>query len=68
MRVIKHGDTYEIGIITCPSCGCVFAYTNSDVKTENWTDYSSYDRDEYSQEVVRCPECHIRLTLEGKRI
>lgn len=68
MRIIKHGDKYELGEITCKKCGCVFAYTKSDISLESWIDYDSYYHDEYEEEVVRCPECNNRMTKTGKNI
>lgn len=58
MRIIKHGNQYELGEITCKKCGCVFAYNGEDIRTESYTDYSSYDHDEYNTDIVYCPECH----------
>ena len=68
MRIISHGDKYEIGQLTCNKCGCVFAYTKSDIKIETWTDYDSYYRDEYEEKVIRCPECNHRMNTEGKSV
>jgi hypothetical protein len=31
MRIIKHGELYEIGEKTCPHCKCVFAYNKKDI-------------------------------------
>ena len=51
MRIIKHGDKFEIGEATCPTCHCVFAYTREDI-------CSTYNRDEgYDEYYVNCPEC-----------
>ena len=70
MRVIKHGNKYELGAVICDRCGCKFAITSSDIKTEQYTDYSSYDRDEYNVTVTHCPECNniIEVKIEGFNI
>jgi hypothetical protein len=68
MRVITHGNQYEIGEVTCKNCECKFAYNSKDIKVEVWKDYDSYDRDEYEKQVLFCPECHKRLTLQGNLI
>lgn len=66
MRVIKHGNKYEFKVITCDKCDCRFAITLDDVKTEQYTDYSSYDRDTYDVTVTKCPECNniIEVKIE----
>ena len=52
MRVIKHGDQYELGEKTCANCKCVFVYNGKDVK-------ETYDKDdECDRKYVVCPECH----------
>ncbi len=51
MRIIKHGELYEIGEKTCPHCKCIFAYNKKDTQT-------IYDRDdECDVDIVLCPEC-----------
>lgn len=47
MRVIEHGDKYELGVITCDVCHCKFAYTKADIKVQRVKEYDTYDRDEY---------------------
>lgn len=68
MRIKKHGNTYELGELTCPKCECVFTYNAKDITVEEWTDYNSYYHDTYDEKVVHCPECHARMTLEGKLV
>lgn len=52
MRIIKHGDQYELGEKTCANCKCVFVYNGKDVK-------ETYDKDnECDINYVVCPECH----------
>ena len=68
MKIIQHGNQYGLGTIACPNCECIFVYNRKDIKIEEWTDYDSYYHDKYDEKVVYCPECHIRLTLEGKPI
>lgn len=68
MRIIKHGNTYELGQLTCPKCGCEFAYNKTDIQVEEWTDYNSYYHDRYDEQVVHCPECRERMTLQGKSV
>ena len=65
MRIIKHGNKYELGEITCKKCGCIFAYTVSDTRTELVTEYDDavYGKDTISQTVVNCPECHYMLEV-----
>ena len=51
MRIIAHGDQYEIGEKECPFCHCKFAYNKKDTK-------EIYDReDECDITIVFCPEC-----------
>lgn len=54
MRIIKHGNKYEIGQITCDRCECTFAYTGADLKDDNIM---------IKQTVVICPECRKRLEV-----
>ena len=64
MRIIKHGNTYEIGTKTCDKCGCTFAYTIADTRTELVTKFdTTYGQDSISQTVVNCPECHSMLEV-----
>ena len=32
MRVIKHGNKYELGVVICNNCNCNFAITSKDIK------------------------------------
>ena len=61
MRIIEHGDKFELGEMTCYNCHCKFAYNKSDVKI-------IYDRDEYGINVVSCPECKITFILKVERL
>lgn len=61
MRVIKHGNLYELGIETCPNCGCQFAFSKKDVGT-------SYNRDEgYDEYYVSCPECTLSVSISSEK-
>ena len=66
MRVIKHGNMYELGSVTCNKCNCIFAITLKDVKLEHYTDYGSYDRDEYDTHITNCPECNNKIEVNLK--
>ena len=68
MRVLVHGNQYELGKILCPKCKCMFAYNGEDIKIEELIDYTSYYRDKYDKKVIHCPECRARLTLDGELI
>lgn len=62
MRIIKHGDKFELGEKICPTCHCVFAYTREDVG-------SAYNREEgYDEYFVSCPECTRSIYLSSKEI
>lgn len=57
MRIIKHGDLYELGTTVCPNCHCEFAYNKKDIKEE-------YDRqDECDISIVFCPECKHSIPI-----
>lgn len=57
MRIIKHGELYEIGEKTCPHYKCVFAYNKKDIQT-------IYDKeDECDVDIVLCPECKQSIPL-----
>lgn len=58
MRIIEHGNNYELGQIVCENCKCKFAYNKNDIKIEHYVEYDTYDRDEYDRNTVKCPECH----------
>lgn len=68
MRVLAHGNQYELGKILCPKCKCMFAYNGEDIKIEELIDYTSYYRDKYDKKIIYCPECRARLTLDGELI
>ena len=62
MRIIKHGDKFEIGETTCPTCHCVFAYAREDIG-------SMYNRDEdYNEYFVSCPECIQNIFIPAKEV
>lgn len=65
MRIIEHGDQYEIGEKTCVKCGCKFAYTKKDITVERISEYDegTYGRDFYDAKVVHCPECKYLIQL-----
>jgi len=61
MRIIEHGDTFELGTQICPKCNCVFAFTKKDITNYRYIDYSSYDHDEYDEYILYCPECDHKI-------
>lgn len=63
MRVIKHGDLYEIGQITCKRCNCEMAYTRQDIQEIEYTDYSEPDRETFTKKIITCPECHATIEV-----
>lgn len=63
MRVIKHGNKYELGVVICNNCNCKFAITSKDITKIQYTDYSSYDHDEYDINVTFCPECNEEIKV-----
>lgn len=60
MRIIKSGMKETIH--TCGKCGCVYAYTDRDVKVG--TNFKTGEDFFY----VACPECGRRLILERFRV
>ena len=58
MRIINHGNRYELGQIICPECECEFVYNKDDLHTEEMKDEESY-----ISSVVFCPECNYRFVL-----
>ena len=70
MRIIKHGDQYEIGQAICDTCKCEFAYTSKDIFTERVCEYDdgTYGRDYINQDFVRCPECHKNIAIPQAKI
>ncbi len=57
MRIIKHGDQYELGTKVCTNCHCEFAYNKKDIKEE-------YNRqDECDINIVLCPECKHSIPI-----
>ena len=65
MRVIEHGDQYELGEKVCKQCGCKFAYNKKDIKVERISDYDegTYGHDYYNANVVFCPECKHMIMI-----
>lgn len=62
MRIIKHGNKFEIGETTCPTCHCIFAYAREDIS-------STYNRDEgYDEYYVNCPECIQHIFIPAKEV
>lgn len=68
MRIIEHGNTYELGEIVCEVCHCKFAYNKNDIKIQHIKEWDTYDRDEYDMNIIQCPECKNTLTLEGTKL
>ena len=60
MRIIKHGELYEIGEKTCPHCKCVFAYNKKDIQT-------IHRDNEYCADIVVCPECKQYIPIKFKK-
>ena len=50
ITVIKHGKMKYKNQSTCPICGCVFAYHDSDIKSKD----SYYNNPVY---FIYCPDC-----------
>ena len=63
MRVIKHGDLFEIGQITCKRCNCEMAYTRQDIQEIDYMDYSEPDRETFTKKIIMCPECHTTIEV-----
>ena len=63
MRVIKHGDLFEIGQITCKKCHCELAYTRQDIQEIEHVDYSDPDRETFTKKTITCPECHATIEV-----
>ena len=61
MRVIKHGDLFEIGQITCKRCNCEIAYTRQDIEQIKETNCENYTRGGDIKNIVMCPECHATI-------
>ena len=60
MRIIEHGDQWEIAEISCNECKCRFAYNARDTKIETERDE---DGDYEQVKVVICPECRERIHI-----
>ena len=63
MRVIKHGDLFEIGQITCKRCNCEMAYTRQDIEQIEYMDYNDYNREASVKKTITCPECHATIEV-----
>ena len=63
MRVIKHGDLFEIGQITCKKCHCELAYTRQDIQEIEYMDYSEPDHETSIKKIIMCPECHATIEV-----
>ena len=61
MRIIKHGDLYELGQQECSKYHCVFGFNKKDITSYRYIDYESYDRDEYDKNILYCPECNYTI-------
>lgn len=62
MKIIKHGNLYELGKKTCSKCGCEFTFNRKDVG-----DY--FNRDEgYDEHFVSCPECSLSISVSEKEL
>ena len=67
MRIINHGDQYELGELVCPNCNCEFAYNQDDV---NIIQDHLIIEDENTGNIIRkdlhfvcCPECNTEIEL-----
>lgn len=60
MRVIEHGDQWEIAERVCKECKCKFAYNRRDIKTEKRRDE---DGDYEEVTLVYCPECRNEVRV-----
>lgn len=63
MRVIKHGDLFEIGQITCKRCNCEMAYTRQDIEQIKYIDYDCFDPETVIKNIITCPECHATIEV-----
>ena len=54
ITVIKHGKMKYKNQSTCPICGCIFAYHDSDIKNKG----PHYDPVYF----IYCPDCGYQLT------
>ena len=61
MRVIKHGDLFEIGQVTCKRCNCEMAYTRKDI--EQVEEAVHYTHEEITKKIITCPECHATIEV-----
>ena len=58
MKIIKHGELFELGEIKCSHCKCEFTYNKRDIKI-------IYDKqDECDIEIVYCPECNYEIPIK----
>ena len=63
MRIIKHGDLFEIGQITCKRCNCELAYTRQDIEQIKYIDYDHFDPEAVMKNIITCPECHATIEV-----
>lgn len=72
MRIIEHGEKYEIGTVKCDKCGCLYGFTQSDI--QNYTEVEESQTPELESnepvildqyEVVYCPECGAMRKIYG---
>lgn len=64
MRVIKHGDLFEIGQVTCKRCNCEMAYTRQDItviKNVEMSDLKIING--VIRNIITCPECHATIEV-----
>lgn len=60
MEVKKHGNTY--GEVTCPDCGALLSYCDSDVKEKVF--WRLEVEDFVYKRFVKCPECEREIELK----
>jgi transcription initiation factor TFIIIB Brf1 subunit/transcription initiation factor TFIIB len=66
MEIIKHGKTYKAPKeMTCPDCGCVFTYKDTDIE-QNWVRVTAYDSD-LTYTYIVCPECRKTIIIKDFR-
>lgn len=54
ITIIKHGQT-QMHELTCPQCGCIFRFTNDDLRIFRGTTIL---------EIIDCPDCGEPLLME----
>ena len=66
MRIIKHGNQYELGEVTCPNCECQFVYNKDDIEEIENIIFASEENEEDIHENlinVYCPECNYIICI-----